>query len=63
MNDAIAQRLVIRVRLRSLSPKEVEEYLRLRLEHSGRTAKLFLPEAVEAIASAINPAQVMMSAR
>jgi type II secretory pathway predicted ATPase ExeA len=52
VNEALAQRLVLRVRLRSLHPKEVEDYLRLRLELSGRTAKLFLPEAVEALAGA-----------
>ena len=52
VNEALAQRVVIRVRLRSLHPEEVEEYLVFRLELAGRTAKLFLPEAVEAIARA-----------
>ena len=52
VNEAFAQRIVVRIRLRSLHPKEVEDYLRLRLELAGRTAKLFLPDAVEAIAKA-----------
>src|SRR5436309_4354407 len=47
VNEALAQRIVIRVRLRSLHPEEVEAYLTLRLELAGRTAKLFLPDAVE----------------
>jgi len=52
VNEALAQRIVMRVRLRSLHPQEVEEYLAFRLALAGRTAKLFLPEAVEAIARA-----------
>jgi type II secretory pathway predicted ATPase ExeA len=52
VNEAFAQRLVLRIRLRSLHPEEVEAYLSFRLELAGRTAKLFLPEAVEAIARA-----------
>lgn len=52
INEAIAQRIVQRVRLRSLHPEEVDAYLRFRLELAGRTAKLFLPEASEAIARA-----------
>lgn len=50
VNEALAQRIVLRVRLRSLHPEEVEKYLAFRLELAGRTAKLFLPEAAEAIA-------------
>jgi type II secretory pathway predicted ATPase ExeA len=49
VNEALAQRIVMRVRLRSLHPEEVEEYLAFRLNLAGRTAKIFLPEAVEAI--------------
>lgn len=52
INEALAQRIVLRVRLRSLHPEEVDGYLRFRLELAGRTAKLFLPEASEAIARA-----------
>lgn len=50
VNEAIAQRIVIRIRLRSLHASEVGEYLTFRLQLAGRTAKLFLPDAVEAIA-------------
>lgn len=52
VNEALAQRIVMRVRLRSLHPEEVEEYLAFRLGLAGRTAKLFLPEAAEAIVRA-----------
>jgi type II secretory pathway predicted ATPase ExeA len=52
VHEALAQRIVIRIRLRSLKPEEVEAYLDFRLQAAGRTAKLFLPEAVEAIAKA-----------
>jgi len=52
VNEALAQRIVLRVRLRSLHADEVDRYLGFRLELAGRTAKLFLPEASEAIARA-----------
>jgi type II secretory pathway predicted ATPase ExeA len=52
INEAISQRIVVRMRLRSLHPEEVDGYLRFRLELAGRTATLFLPDAVEAIARA-----------
>jgi type II secretory pathway predicted ATPase ExeA len=52
INEALAQRIVLRIRLRSLHPEEVDAYLRFRLELAGRTAKLFLPDAAEAIARA-----------
>ena len=52
INEALAQRIVLRVRTRSLHPDEVDGYLLFRLERAGRTAKLFLPDAVEAIARA-----------
>ena len=52
VNEALAQRLVLKIRLRSLHPQEVEAYLQFRLERAGRTAKLFLPDAIEAIARA-----------
>jgi general secretion pathway protein A len=49
INEALAQRLVLRLHLRPLSREEVDGYLTFRLELAGRTAKLFLPDAVEAI--------------
>jgi type II secretory pathway predicted ATPase ExeA len=49
VNEALAQRIVMRIRLRSLHPQEVEEYVAFRLELAGRTAKLFLPDAMEAL--------------
>ncbi len=52
VNEAFAQRVVLRVRLSSLSREEVERYLTHRLERAGRTAKLFLPDALEAMAKA-----------
>jgi type II secretory pathway predicted ATPase ExeA len=52
VNEALAQRIVVRIRLRSLHPQEVEAYLTFRLERAGRTAALFLPDAVEALAKA-----------
>ena len=52
VHEAFAQRIVQRVRLRSLHPEEVEGYLNFRLELAGRTAKLFCPDAVEAIGRA-----------
>jgi len=52
VHEAFAQRIVQRVRLRSLHPDEVDGYLTFRLELAGRTAKLFCPDAVEAIARA-----------
>jgi type II secretory pathway predicted ATPase ExeA len=51
VNEALAQRIVIRVRLRSLLPEEVDKYLGFRLKHAGRSAKLFLPDAISAIAT------------
>lgn len=52
INEALAQRIVLRVRTRSLHADEVDGYLCFRLERAGRSAKLFLPDAVEAIARA-----------
>lgn len=52
INEALAQRIVLRVRVRSLHPGEVEGYLSFRLELAGRSAKLFLPDAAEAIGRA-----------
>lgn len=52
INEALAQRIVLRVRVRSLHPEEVDGYLRYRLELAGRSAKLFLPDAAEAIGRA-----------
>lgn len=52
INEALAQRIVLRVRTRSLHSDEVGPYLSFRLERAGRSAKLFLPDAAEAIARA-----------
>jgi len=52
INEALAQRIILRVRTRSLHVEEVASYLDFRLERAGRTAALFLPDAVEAIARA-----------
>jgi type II secretory pathway predicted ATPase ExeA len=49
VNEALAQRLILRVHLRPLRSEEVDAYLRFRLELAGRTARLFLPDAAEAI--------------
>lgn len=50
VNEALAQRIIIRVRLVPLEPSEVEGYLNFRLENAGRSGKLFMPDAVEALA-------------
>lgn len=52
INEAIAQRIVMRIRLSSLDPDEIARYIAFRLELAGRTAPLFLPDACEAIARA-----------
>jgi type II secretory pathway predicted ATPase ExeA len=52
INEALAQRIVLRVHVRSLHAEDVDRYLSFRLELAGRNAKLFLPDAVEAIARA-----------
>jgi general secretion pathway protein A len=50
VNEALAQRITVRLRVGSLSQAEVGDYIEFRLEAAGRTAKLFLPEAIAAIA-------------
>lgn len=52
INEALSQRIVQRSRLRSLNRQEVADYIEFRLEHAGRSAALFLPDAVEAVAKA-----------
>lgn len=49
VNEALAQRLVVRLHLRPLRAEEVDNYLTFRLERAGRTARLFLPDAIEAV--------------
>lgn len=49
VNEALAQRLVVRLHLRPLRAEEVADYLVFRLERAGRSARLFLPDAVEAV--------------
>jgi type II secretory pathway predicted ATPase ExeA len=52
VNEALAQRIILRLRLQPLLPAEVGPYLAFRLELAGRTATLFLPDATEALARA-----------
>ena len=52
VNEAFAQRIILRLRLQPLVPAEVQPYLAFRLELAGRTAPLFLPDATEALARA-----------
>jgi general secretion pathway protein A len=52
VNEAIAQRIILRLRLKPLQASDVQDYLDFRLSKAGRTARLFLPDAVEAIARA-----------
>ena len=49
VNDALAQSVILRLRLQPLLATEVIAYLAFRLELAGRTAPLFLPDAAEAI--------------
>lgn len=49
VNEALAQRVILRLRLQPLLATEVIAYLAFRLELAGRTAPLFLPDAAEAI--------------
>jgi len=49
VNEALAQRLVLKLHLRPLRAEEVANYLTFRLERAGRTARLFLPDAIEAV--------------
>ncbi len=52
VNEPFSQRIIMRIRLRELSAEEVAPYLDFRLKHAGRTAKLFMPDAIQAIAKA-----------
>jgi len=52
INEALAQRIVMRVRLQALTTEEVGGYLSFRLELAGRTAALFLKDATEAVSRA-----------
>jgi type II secretory pathway predicted ATPase ExeA len=49
VNQAFAQRIVLRVHLRPFNAGEVADYLVFRLQLAGRSARLFLPDAIEAI--------------
>lgn len=49
VNEALSQRIAVRVRLVALAPEQVEAYVLFRLERAGRTGKIFLPDAVEAL--------------
>ena len=52
VNEAFAQRVIVRQRLEPWKRDEVARYLQFRLARAGRNARLFLPDAVEAIAKA-----------
>jgi type II secretory pathway predicted ATPase ExeA len=49
VHEAFAQRVLFRIRLKGWDRDEVDKYIQFRLERAGRTAKLFLPDAIEAI--------------
>ncbi len=49
INEALAQRIVLRVRLAPLDRDGVERYLAHRLQLAGRTAALFTPDGVEGL--------------
>lgn len=49
VHEAFAQRVLFRIRLKGWDRDEVDKYIHFRLEKAGRTAKLFLPAAIEAI--------------
>jgi type II secretory pathway predicted ATPase ExeA len=49
VHEAFAQRVLFRIRLKGWDRDEVDKYIHFRLEKAGRTAKLFLPDAIEAI--------------
>lgn len=49
INEALAQRIVLRVRLASLGREEAEKYLLHRLARAGRTAPLFTADGMEAL--------------
>jgi type II secretory pathway predicted ATPase ExeA len=49
INEALAQRIVLRIQLRGLTREELEGYLSYRLTRAGRTDQLFEAEAIEAL--------------
>jgi len=52
INEALAQRIILRIQLRALTREEVEGYLAFRLQRAGRDQALFEPAATEALAVA-----------
>jgi type II secretory pathway predicted ATPase ExeA len=54
INEALAQRIILRIQLRGLTREELADYLAYRLRRAGRTDQLFEPAAVEALAVATN---------
>ncbi|NWG12917.1 MAG: AAA family ATPase [Acidobacteria bacterium] len=52
INEALAQRIVLRVRLAPLDRGQVEQYLAHRLQLAGRTAPLFTPDGIEGLVRA-----------
>ena len=49
INEALAQRIVIRLKLEPMNRSQCADYLTLRLVAAGRNAPLFSPDAVEAL--------------
>jgi len=49
INEALAQRIVVRVRLGGLDRNQVENYVGHRLQQAGRTASLFTEDGVEGL--------------
>lgn len=62
VNEALAQRIFLKIVLKPLERSHVGEYLEHRLRSAGRTAALFVPEAVEAIARAAQGAPRLVDA-
>ncbi len=52
INEALAQRVVLRIQMRPLNRDEVDAYLAFRLNRAGRADRLFEPDAVELLARA-----------
>jgi type II secretory pathway predicted ATPase ExeA len=52
INEALAQRIVLRVRLAPLDRGQVEHYLAHRLQLAGRIAPLFTPDGIEGLVRA-----------
>ena len=49
VNEAFAQRIVVRISLKAFSREEVQNYVQHRLNLAGRSAPLFTPDGIEAL--------------